>query len=224
MRPNAFPTTLHTWISRRLVVGGEGRAEVNRHVMSVYAWPLAVYFRGTRDRWLGEAEDIVQGFFADRLAREHFFVDWLQSGLPLRRWLMNAFCFYLNEVKRKRKRDRVDAQPSDEHVDTGAKPEDVLDRAFVVSVIRRALQQTHERCAAQGLEQHWRIFIRHHYQSAGYQQIAEEFGVDVPRAAVMARTAARKFRDVVRDLLMRDGAPPDHVDGEIQTLLEVTGT
>ena len=223
MRPNVFPTTLHTWLGSRLVLGKEGRADVNQHVMSVYAWPLTVYFRGTRDRWLGEPEEIVQGFFADRLAREHFFSDWLQSGLPLRRWLINAFCFYLSEVKRARKRNEIDFEPPDEQVDAGAKPEEILDRAFVVSVVRRALQQTHDRCATQGLEQHWRVFIRRHYQGAGYQEIAMEFDIDTARAAVMARTAARKFRDALRDLLMRDGATPEHVDSEIQTLLEVAG-
>ncbi len=223
MRPNAFPTTCHTWIGDRLRSAGEGRGEVNQHVMSVYAWPLTVYFRGTRDRWLGEPDEIVQGFFADRLAREHFFADWLQSGLPLRRWLMNAFCFYLNEVKRTGKRNRVEPGPTDEQADSSATPEEMLDRAFVVSIVRKALQQTHERCAVQGLEHHWRVFVRHHYQSAGYQQISKEFGVDAPRAAVMARTAARKFREVLRDLLVRDGAAPDHVDNEIQTLLEVSG-
>src|SRR5882672_12709738 len=97
-KKDVFPRTLGTWIGRKLQEGKAGRAEVNRHLMSVYAWPLQVYFRGSSDRWLGEPEDIVQGFFADRLDREEFLPGCQESGLRLRRWLMNGFCFYLKEL------------------------------------------------------------------------------------------------------------------------------
>ena len=61
---------MRTWIGDRLA-GGCASA-VNRHIMDVYARPLKIYYMGTSDRWLGEADDIIQGFFADRLAREDF--------------------------------------------------------------------------------------------------------------------------------------------------------
>ena len=46
-----FPQTISTWIGMRMGEGSQGRDELNRHVMSVYAFPLRVYFLGTRDRW-----------------------------------------------------------------------------------------------------------------------------------------------------------------------------
>jgi hypothetical protein len=36
----------------------------------------------------------------------------------------------------------------------------------------------------------------------------------------MARTASRKFRTAIRDLLAGDGTPDEHVDQEILDLLE----
>ena len=107
MKKDVFPETQNTWIGQRLREGKEGLAEINRHVMNVYAFPLRVYYHGTPHRWLGEADDVIQGYFADRLAREDFFKEWLKSGLRLRRWLINGFGFYLKELKKKRRRERV---------------------------------------------------------------------------------------------------------------------
>ena len=70
MRTDVFPETIQTWIGEQQGRGSEGRAAINHHVMSVYAWPLTVYFQGCSDRWLGEPDEVIQGFFANRLARE----------------------------------------------------------------------------------------------------------------------------------------------------------
>ena len=58
-----FPQTARTWIEDHLVRGDAGQAEVNHHLMSVYADPLRAYLACTPYRSLGEAEDLVQGFF-----------------------------------------------------------------------------------------------------------------------------------------------------------------
>src|SRR5262245_27035265 len=42
MDREVFPPTLNTWIQRNLVLGEAERAEVIRHVMAVYSWPLQV--------------------------------------------------------------------------------------------------------------------------------------------------------------------------------------
>jgi len=215
-----FPTTLNTWLDRQLADSDHGRARINRHVMEMYAWPLTVYFRGTRDRWLGEPEEIVQGFLADRLDRPTFFSDWQNSGLRLRRWLMNAFCFYLAEQKRKQRRDgQSESLPEDAATDDGD-PHSEMDRAFIVSVVRQALRDTQRKCSEKGLDDHMQIFVRHYYDGQPYQSIASDFGVAPPRAAVMARSAARNFKAALRDLLSCDGAASGEIDAEIESLLE----
>lgn len=223
MARDVFPTTMHTWIGRRLSEGDAGRGDVNRHLMSVYAYPLEVYFRGTSDQWLGDPGDVVGGFFADRLARPNFLADWQSTGIRLRRWLMNAFCLYLKEAKRRHRRDTGHAELPEESPTGAANVDRDMDRAFAQSLTREALSRTQQLCAEQGLEAHWGIFVRHYYEEAPYDAVGREYGVDPPRAAVMARTASRKFRQVMRDILMRDGAEEGEVDREIQELLEVTG-
>ncbi|MHC5005518.1 MAG: hypothetical protein ACYTJ0_20640, partial [Planctomycetota bacterium] len=64
----------------RMLDGGEpGRLAAGRHVMSVYAQPLQAYLQGSSFRTLGDPEEVVQSFFADRLSRDGFLDDWWRS-------------------------------------------------------------------------------------------------------------------------------------------------
>lgn len=218
---DVFPATLTSWIDDQLLDGQRGRQEVNRHVMGVYAWPLQVYFMGTRDRWLGEPEDVIQGFFASRLSKGDFFVNWRASGMKLRHWLINAFCFYLKEMKRSRKRDaRNVAQEDDQQESPTPGPTREFDRAYIVSLVREALRKTQVLCEKEHMAEHWEVFVRHFYQGQAYADFASELGIDGARAAVMARTARTKFQATLRSMLVRDDVKGEDPDDEIRALLE----
>lgn len=227
MKEDVFPRTHNTWIGRKLLEGVAGRNELNRHVMEVYADPLRVYFLGTPDRRHAEAEEVVEGFFADRLARGDFFDDWKMSGLRLRRWLMNGLGFYLKELRRARKRGNrsqaLDEERDAPLEDSSKDVEREMDRAFAIAIVRQALGESRRACAAKGLERHWEVFYRHYYQGQGYGEFAPEFGVEAAKASDMARTAAGRFRDAMRDLLASDGALESEIDQEIEMLLEICG-
>ncbi len=219
---DAFPSTLVTWISDRQVEGEDGRQRINRHVMTVYGEPLLIYLRGHSLRWLGEPQEMVDDFFADRLGRADFFDKWRDSGLRLRRWLMNGLNLYLME-ERRRHQQSARAGPAELYEDPGTcadSPEKALDRAFAQSIVKQALQGGQQHCESKGLGEHWRIFVRHYYDGQQYDELAADFGVEPARAAVMARTAARVFRSAIRELLAGDGAAPNQLDSEIQSLLE----
>lgn len=216
---DVFPATQVSWIDDHMGRGPTGRSEINRHIMLVYRWPLRVYFMGTRDRWLGEPEDVVDGFFADRLSRPQFIADWRGSGLKLRHWLINAFCFYLREMKRARHRH------THEDLSQAAEPEisptDLreMDRAYVASVVREALAEAERACNAQGMETHWRVFSMHFAMGRPYDQFVDDLGIDPARAVVMARTAKKKFQTALRGLLSNESDSTD-IDAEIRQLLE----
>jgi len=223
MQHDAFPATLNTWIGQKLQEGLRGRAELNHHIMSVYRDPLMVYFRGCSDRWLGEPEDIVDGFFADRLDRKEFFLDWQKSKKRLRRWLMNALCFYLMERRRGRRRDAGIAELPDDLPSFSGNPEQEVDRAFAYSILQRALERTRQACVSQSLEAHWEVFQAHHVQGLPYTECARVHDVDLTRARRMARTVRDKYRDSLRDMLADDldGASPDQIDQELETLASI---
>lgn len=217
-RSDVFPATQLTWIDHHLDEGPEGRGAINAHIMSIYRWPLSVYFMGTRDRWLGEPDEVINGFFADRLAKPNFLDDWRASGLHLRHWLINAFCFYLRELRRDQARRQTDGvMPSDEVVFQGNTRD--LDRAFVAGLVARALQAAEQTCRRQGLAAHWQVFFDHFVQGRPYDQFVADLGIDAARAVVMARTAKKKFQDAVRDLVSKDH-PSGDIDDEIRSLLE----
>jgi len=223
-KPDVFPLTRGTWILHCIGNGDIGRRDLNNHVMAVYLWPLSIYFRGTRDRYLGDPDEVVQGFFASRLAKDEFFIDWKRSGKKLRHWLINGFCFYLKELHREKIRhDRGGGAEMPEPVFEEAAAAREMDSAFLRGIVRKAMIEAAQTCEAQGLVDHFRIFEAHFYNDRPYETIAVQFGVDPTRAAVMARTAKRKFQTALRDLFVRDGADPERVDEEMGGLLRIAG-
>lgn len=203
--------------------GEEGASEAAHHVMEVYAWPLSVYYRGSTFRWLGEPEDMVRGFFADRLSREEFFERWLESGRRLRHWLIVAFKHYLYETARSRKRDaRAGALEGIGEPEGGSDHESLAGfwRETARSVVARAMERAEERCREDGLEEHWNVFRRHTLDGASYAELERETGVSAARAAVMARTASNRFRSALREAVSWPGASESEVDAEIASLME----
>jgi len=211
-----------TWIGERLAAGSLGRDDVNQHIMNVYAEPLKIYYLGSSFRTLGDADDMVQGFFASRLDQDQFFDNWQQSGMRLRRWLMNGFLFYLREQIRSRKRDgRIGAmpeQPPAEPDDAGAA--ELMDRAWAESIVRRAYADGADACREAGQSAHWDIFVQHHLHGRSYQDIVGGTDVTPAQAVVMARTATMKFRNALRESIRRDGVATGAIDDEIQQLME----
>ena len=217
---DVFPVTQRTWLGRALVRGREGLSEANRHIMEVYAHPLKVYYLGSSFRSLGEPDDVVQGFFADRLARDGFLDRWMESDRPLRYWLIVGFKHFLFERSREMKRGaRAQALPDEIGVQTD-EPETHFHREAALAIAAEAMRQAHDECEARGQGDHWGIFVRHYVDGQGYEAVGQEFGVTHRRAAVMARTAANRFRAALRELVSWNNAGADEVDAEIRSLLE----
>lgn len=221
---DVFPTTA-AWLPSRVNQGPEGVGQANSHIMAIYAHPLKVYFLGCTLRWVGEPEDVINGFFADRLPKPDFLPRWLASGRPLRYWLITGFKHFLMESARRVQRDRqmgtLDAEGSFE-----ASTDDTrgFNREVALSIVREATRRAEQACNENGLDQHWKVFVAHHVHSKPYEQLGPELGLDRARCAVMARTAANRFKAELRALVAWDGANDEQVDREIRSLLEATGS
>ncbi|MDG2423824.1 MAG: hypothetical protein P8M22_07585 [Phycisphaerales bacterium] len=215
----AFPATQMTWINARLDEGVKGRRDVAQHLMEVYAEPLRIYLLGSSFRSAGEPEELINGFFANRLAREDYLEGWRASEKRLRRWLINGLIFYIKEEFRRQKRG---GSPLSEEAEANLEdPEDqyrAFDQAWAASIVRRAMSEAAARCKEEDLEAHWDIFVRHHVQQQPYAVCCQDHGVDAARAAVMARTAATRFREAVRDQVSLDGADETKIDDELAGL------
>jgi hypothetical protein len=215
-----FPSTALTWIDQHLDGGDAGRAEINRHLMDIYAVPLRRYLVRTPYRTLGDPADLVAGFFAERLARPRFLQEWRLSGKRLRYWLCNALVFFLKESAREGRRDARYRELAVDVPDESPSSGQALDREFALAVIRSALERTREHFEAKGSPQHFSMFHEHHADQRPYVELAAEHGVSPARAQVMARTGREVFRRALRDIVGRDCGRLEDVDAEIDVLLE----
>jgi hypothetical protein len=219
-KKDVFPQTMATWLGEKLRLGEAGRAEANRHIMEVYAVPLGVYYRGhsLRHRFQEDPDDVVRGFFADRLSRPAFLAGWLESGIPLRYWLMNALEFHLQEQCRKRFPGGLPDDSAIGAVETD--PARDFDRSFAVEVVRKALRQARDQCRREDLALHWEVFVLHCYRGLSYEAVEAKTGIPPKRATVMNRTAKERFKEAVWELFARDGAGRTAIEEDIRRLLE----
>ncbi len=227
MSREAFPQTLNpTWWDARLNVGDEASlTEARNHIMLVYSDPLKAYFTGSSFREMGDADEIVHGFFADRLSRPDYLRQWRASGKRLRRWLMNGLCFYLREcIRDENLRDATGTHALVELASADPTESRAMDVAFLQSVVQHALASSRADCAARNLQEHWEYFHAYHLLGRSCDDLAAEHGVDHDRMWVMIRTGQRRFAKALRDHLAEDGVRADQIDDEIRDLLELANT
>lgn len=221
-RKDSFPATQRGWLVAQLAQGINGLSRINGYVMETYTEPLGNYVAGSSFRSMGQPKDLVSGFFASRLAQEGYFERWIESGLPLRRWLINGFLFYLQEETRRRKAERTEALPATPSAEPAAADPNAaeqFDRLWAESMVRSAAGAARERCANEGFNTHWDMFERHFVGGLSYAGLSEEFSVTGGQAASMVRTASIRFRQAMVDLLLRDGATEEELDDEIARLM-----
>ncbi len=228
-----FPTTDRSWIAAQLDQGPSGLSETNHHVMSVYADPLKAYYNGSSFHGLGDADELVAGFFADRLGRPDYLDKWQSSGRKLRHWLIVGFRYFLLEQRAVRQMpleaDLAHASGTDDDSEatiiTGAAdadaedPEHAFHREVARSLVRKAIAMTEERCLADDLAVHWRTWVRHVVDGCTYPELSKELGHGEVRLKVMARTVGSRFQLTIRELLAWPGALPDQLNQEIQELI-----
>jgi DNA-directed RNA polymerase specialized sigma24 family protein len=216
-----FPSTERTWIVDRIRAGD--RDDLHRHLMTSYSGALAGYVSATGFRTLSEPGDLVSGFFASRLSQDGWLSAWLESGMRLRRWLMNGLLLYCHERVAERGRDgRTALLPADE-LDVLGSAEDAVrtfERVWARGVIEQATLRARQLCEEGGQARHWELFLRHHVGQRPYAELAPEFGVTEQQAAGMVRTASIKLRRALLEVLVRDGAEERDLDAEIAALLD----
>jgi len=215
-----FPSTERTWIADRL--GAGDGASVHRFLMDIYSGPLAGYVSATSFRELSAPTDLVSGFFASRLPQDGWLRAWQESGIRLRRWLMNGLLLYCHEQVAARSRDGRVALVPPEALDGAGAAEDavrVFERVWARGVIEQATVRARELCEEAGQGAHWELFLRHHVGQQPYSVLAPQLGVSEQQAAGMVRTASIKLRRALLEILIRDGAPDAALDAEIAELL-----
>jgi len=218
---DVFPVTAATWLGDRLACGDGGRDDAVIHVMRIYREPLLIYAKGSSLRTIQDPEELVHGFFADRLSRVDYLDKWRRSGLPLRRWLINGLIFFAREQGRHAARNSGGVNtPVEPNLDETVGQ---YTRSIARAVVAEALTATIEALSSEGRGEHARLFVLHYIRGMSYDQISESGGVEPRRAAVMVRTATRRFRITLRGLIAWPGATDEDIETELSSLLNNCG-
>lgn len=219
MAREAFHTTQATWFEER--IQARDHEALNQHVMSLYREPLKVYYLGSSLRGLGDADEVVQEFFAEWLQRKNFLTSWRRTDRMLRRHLINGFHFFLREYRRRHARHQREQELDEELPAEGEEVAEQFDRAYARQLVQRALEEASEACRKQDLGQHWQVFRLHFFDGLPYREIAASMHIREDRAAVMSRTARRRFEVAFLGLLGREHVSREQIFAELQCLMEV---
>ena len=252
-----FPSTHATWIDAQLTIAEDGEraaaagdalgrvraanahAAVREHVMGRYATALTAYVSTPALRDVAERDEIVGGFFARTMGDPQFFVRWRASGMPLRRWLMNAIAFHcrglVRDAQRERRRadgaagtmaraesawadatDAADRLPGNE-----PDPADAFDRAWALALSNEAYAMVQADLVARGRGADDEVFRLHVVDGLTYAEVAAQTGRTEAECLNTTRRVAAALRTTVRDLLREEGVPAEGLDAAVDEVLAI---
>lgn len=218
-----FPPTPRTLVHNALDCGDH--AALASHLMAMYERPLMIYFSATTFRTLGSPREVVASFFADRFSRPEWLHDWREacqkSEIPLRRWLLNALNFFLQEEARRIARDRRTQGTGGvpEAASEASAAEASFEREAARSIVAEALRRTRAASDAAGQSTHYEVFVQHFIDGKPYEVLAPIFGLTESQCAGYVRTTSAKFRRSLAQTLLDEGASTADLDSEITVLL-----
>lgn len=226
-----FPSTHATWITVQLDAVDRGdnasadRAlrELRDHVMRRYYEPLSAYLSATGYRDVDAPSALVAGYFVERFTDAASLAKWRESGLPLRRWLMNGLLLWVRAELRRRRTQagRESVLPAELLADTPT-AEGIFEREWARAIVSDACEVVERELHDAGDARLWAIFARHVLDGRTYADIAAEQGVTAAAARNAARLVRERVDRALERLLLDEGVPPSDVSAEltrIQSLL-----
>lgn len=250
-----FPSTHGTWITVQLDTIAEAERDVDdgapgaaarreqvaqvrralrEHLMTRYATALTAYVSGPDFRQLGEPDDLVGGFFARALSQDDFLARWRQSGMPLRRWLMNAMSFHCRGLVRDRMRERnrnagapqrgVPAGQSVLHsiaADSEHEATRAFERAWALSLVNEAYARVQASLREEGRDQDDAVLRMHVMEGMTYDQVASALGMTRQECFNAVRRIAQRVRSAIRDLLRDEGTTESSLDTAIAEVMRL---
>ena len=226
----SFPETQTVWIADRLSEGEAGLMLANGYVMESYVRPLSIYCSkiGLARSVRIDADDLVHGFFANRLSNSEYLKSWLTSGLRLRQWLRNGLHFYVLELRRQNAAQLGKLGP---HIGDQALPEEVpsegaahdheFERAWALAALDLAMKETKEGLEKRNRRDEWEMFCSHHVEGVPHAIIGERFQLSTAQVAQRTFAVGAQLRDELYGILRKDGALRSEIDVEVRSMMEV---
>lgn len=249
-----FPSTHATWIDAQLTIAEDGeraaaagdpvaaaraaeaRSQLRRHVMERYNGALGAYVSGTGLRTAGERDELVAGFYAGALADPAFFTRWRASGMPLRRWLMNAISFHCRGLRRDalRERGRIAPAAGVQWLDGSQAPggggpggaaeadaADAFDRAWALAIVNESYARVQSDLIDAGRDDEDAILRMHVIEGMPYEEIARRTGSTRAECYNAMRRMAARVREALRELLREEGVPNSGLEAAVSEVMRL---
>ncbi len=197
-----------------------------------YWYPLYAYVR-RQGKAKEDAEDLVQGFFARFLEKNHL------EGLAAERGKFRAFLlaslkhFLANEWDKSQRQKRgggaehlsLDWQDADSryHLDPPdpASPDRAFDRGWALALLERVITRLLDECAADGKAQLFeqaKGFLMVGQAVIPYAQAAAGLGMDEGAVRVAVHRLRKRYRELLRDEIAQTLDDPSQAEEELRAL------
>jgi RNA polymerase sigma-70 factor (ECF subfamily) len=231
----AFNTT--SW--SMVVLAGSGDSDAAHTALArlcrIYWYPLYAYVR-RKGHGEADAQDLVQGFFAQLLERGSFARVARDRG-RFRSFLLGALNYYLADQRdfaRAQKRggqcqiisidagtaeERYNLEPSDNRT-----PEQLFDRRWAMTVLETALARLKEEYTATGKDA---LFDQLHACLLGdkrgrsYSEAGGQLGMSESAVKMAAMRLRRRYQEILRERIQDTVCDPADVDQELRDLMAV---
>lgn len=198
--------------------------------MRVYREPLLAYVR--KVRWVSglhqlpgyeDAESVVNGFFAERLASDRVLLSWAAERCRFRAWIRSTMRNYLLSLVAIQRQEAVNRRNLEErsvHAEFEAGgPEEAFDLAFRVCVVREAMRTAATRARSLGRDGAWQAFVAHELRGKAYSELTHLVpGTHGQQAAALRRMRALLVQ-ALRDAVAWPGASESEIDEELEVLM-----
>jgi RNA polymerase sigma-70 factor (ECF subfamily) len=197
----------------------------------IYRHPLYCFLRRAGYQ-RADAEDLVQGFFARLLARD-FFGQASEERGRMRGFLVSSLRYYLLDAERRaaavRRGGRVEFVPLDfaaaeqqyACVSSAGSPEDCLDRAWALEVVRLALAALHEQWRQRGRAEFFvalRPSLLAPLDGEKARALAARFDLTEENVKTLRHRLQKEFGTQLRQIVAETVESEEFIAGEIAAL------
>lgn len=234
-RPHRFPTTHWSLVGRAGGRGGEGRVALGE-VIRIYLPALRAHLVGPMRIDRHRAEDLLQGFLADKVLEQNMLALADPNRGKFRTFLLTALERFVVDTHRHdsaRKRapgaKMLDVDDQSNLPATAPSPSEAFDRAWAGEVLAEVMRRMRGECESSGRKHLWGIFearmllpLSDGSQPPDHEALAQHWSLESPRQSANAlgsakRLFTRNFREVVGEY----AADESEVDSEIRELWEI---
>jgi DNA-directed RNA polymerase specialized sigma24 family protein len=199
---------------------------MRHHVMATYSRPLRAYISADGFGDVGERDEVLSSFLSGPLLVPDFFPRWKSSGMPLRRWLMNAMALHCRGLRRDGARERARWSGSDSPVleQMRASAVDAFEREWALEQIDRAFATLQRELVdgGRGLEE---VVIRQHFiEHRTFEQVALELDLTRQTCASVSRRGMLRLREILLTQLREEGVPEAELAAELGRLRIALGS